>query len=45
MKETIYTIPVNEAYDVKCECPLCLLEHRFDADRLKYCLAPSLMEP
>ena len=45
MKETIYTIPVNEAYDVACECPLCLLEHRFEADRVNYYLGPSLMEP
>jgi len=23
MKETIYTIPVNEAFDEKCGCPIC----------------------
>ena len=26
MKETIYTIPINEAYETDCECPLAHLE-------------------
>lgn len=45
MKETIYTIPVNEAFESKCECPLCALERRFENDRVNYYLGPSLMEP
>lgn len=45
MKETIYTIPVNEAFETKCECPLCNLERRFENDRVNYYLGPSLMEP
>lgn len=45
MKETIYTIPVNEAFENKCECPLCALEQRFENDRVNYYLGPSLMEP
>lgn len=45
MKETIYTIPVNEAFENQCECPLCCLERRFENDRVNYYLGPSLMEP
>ncbi len=45
MKETIYTIPVNEAFETPCECPLCALENRFETDRVNYYLGPSLMEP
>lgn len=45
MKETIYTIPVNEAFETPCECPMCKLENRFENDRVNYYLGPSLMEP
>ncbi|MDD5602757.1 MAG: DUF6062 family protein [Eubacteriales bacterium] len=45
MKEKIYTIPVNEAFAVDCECPMCLLEKRFEDEKLEYILGPSLMEP
>ena len=45
MKDTIYTIPVTEAYETPCECPLCALEARFENDRVNYYLGPSLMEP
>lgn len=45
MKETIYTIPVSEAFEKPCECPICNLENRFENDRVNYYLGPSLMEP
>lgn len=45
MQDTIYTIPVTEAYENSCECPLCVLESRFEQDRIRYYLGPSLMEP
>ena len=45
MKETIYTIPVNEVFAEKCECPLCELESRFEKETVDYYLGPSLMEP
>ena len=45
MQDTIYTIPVTEAYETPCECPLCTLEARFENDRVNYYLGPSLMEP
>lgn len=45
MKESIYTIPVTEAFEVKCECPICELESRFEKESVDYYLGPSLMEP
>lgn len=45
MKEKIYTIPVTEAFKEDCECPMCLLEKRFEDENVDYILGPSLMEP
>lgn len=45
MAETIYTIPVNEAFNTDCECPLCELRKRFEHDTIEYFAGPSLMEP
>lgn len=45
MKEKIYTIPVMEAFQEDCECPMCLLEKRFEDEKVDYILGPSLMEP
>ena len=44
MREKIYTIPVNEAFDTDCECPFCVLEKKTDKDILDYVLGPSYME-
>ncbi len=43
--ETIYTIPVNDAYNSESECPLCMLRQRAEDNELDYYLGPSLMEP
>ncbi|AGC67280.1 extracellular solute-binding protein family 1 [Thermoclostridium stercorarium subsp. stercorarium DSM 8532] len=45
MKERIYTIPVNEAFEVDSECPMCILEKRVEDDAIRYTLGPSMMEP
>lgn len=45
MKEKIYTIPVNEAYEQEGGCPLCRLRAKIENDYLEYYLGPSLMEP
>lgn len=45
MKETIYTIPINEAYDVDCECPLCYLKTRLENEAVEYALGAAMMEP
>ena len=47
MKETIYTIPLNEAFDTEDECPFCALERQTEQRTIKYVLGPgaSYMEP
>lgn len=44
MKEKIYTIPVNEAFDNPGECAFCRLNNKLEADILDYVLGPSYME-
>lgn len=45
MKEVIYTIPINDAYDVKCGCPVCRLEKQLEKDSLEYIMGAAMMEP
>ncbi len=45
MKETIYTIPINEAFDTKCSCALCAIEDRIENEEIEYTLGPAMMEP
>lgn len=45
MKEKIYTIPINEAFEESCECPFCLIEKRLEAEAVEYSLGPAMMEP
>lgn len=45
MKEKIYTIPVTEAFEQDCECPLCLLQSKLEKEYTDYYLGPALMEP
>ncbi|MBR5479568.1 MAG: hypothetical protein IKU84_05270 [Clostridia bacterium] len=43
--ETIYTIPIHEAYEVKCGCPLCKLEDDLEIASLEYVMGAAMMEP
>lgn len=43
--EKIYTIPVNDAYNIKTKCPFCTLYNEAEAQYLEYYMGPSLMEP
>ena len=43
MKEQIYTIPVNEAFDTPCECPLCVLEKRLEDEAVEYALGAAMI--
>ena len=48
--EQIYTIPVNEAFDLvaqkpECGCPLCVLFKKLEDDELDIILGASMMEP
>ena len=48
--EQIYTIPVNEAFelsgeDPSCGCPFCTLYNKLENDELELILGASMMEP
>ncbi len=45
MKETIYTIPLNEVYEADCECPLCYLKTKLENEAVEYTLGAAMMEP
>ncbi len=45
MKEKIYTIPVNEAFDTDLECPLCYLKKKLEQEAVDYSLGGAMMEP
>lgn len=44
MKEKLYTIPVNEAFDMDCECPICAMRKILETDAIEYTMGPSYME-
>ena len=47
--ESIYTIPVNEAFEDSvgdvCRCPFCLMHERLEANEIDLILGASMMEP
>jgi hypothetical protein len=46
MKETIYSIPINESFEIlDGQCPVCRLHHKLTDDTLDYTLGPAMMEP
>lgn len=44
MKEKLYTIPVNEAFDYAGECGFCALHKKLEREILDYVMGPSYME-
>ncbi len=44
MKEQLFTIPVNEALEKECECPVCVMRQKLEKASLEYTLGPSYME-
>ena len=44
MKEQLYTIPVSEALEKECECPVCAMRQELEKASLEYTLGPSYME-
>ena len=47
MRETIYTIPVNEGFEAEDECPFCAMERTEEQRAIRYYVGPgaSYMEP
>ncbi|NLL93681.1 MAG: hypothetical protein GX225_06080 [Clostridiales bacterium] len=44
MAEKLYTIPVNEVFEKKCECPICEIYHTLEKSALEFTMGPSYME-
>lgn len=44
MAEKIYAIPVNDAFDKDCECPVCLMYNDLESDAIGFTLGPSYMD-
>ena len=47
MRETLYTIPVNEGFEAEDECPFCAMERTEEQRAIRYYVGPgaSYMEP
>lgn len=45
MAETVFTIPINEAFDEYDGCPLCRLKRKLEESTLDYTLGAAMMEP
>ena len=44
MKEVLYDIPVNDIFDIPCECPVCAMKRKLDEDEISFAMGPSYME-
>lgn len=44
MKEKIYSIPVNDAFNEICECPVCAMRKVLEDNAVQYTMGPSYME-
>jgi len=44
MKEMLYSIPVNDAFNVECECPICAMRKVLEDNAVRYTMGPSYME-
>lgn len=44
MAEQLYTIPVNDAFDTGCECPICAMRSELERNAIDYTMGPSYME-
>ena len=44
MKEQLYTIPVNDAFAKKCECPICEMYKELEKNAVEFTMGPSYME-
>lgn len=44
MKEQLYTIPVNDAFDLDCECPVCAIHDKLESDAIDFVMGASYME-
>ncbi|MBQ8639741.1 MAG: hypothetical protein IJ468_11310 [Lachnospiraceae bacterium] len=44
MKEKLYTIPINDAFAIDCECPICAMRKVLENNAVEFTMGPSYME-
>lgn len=44
MKEKLYAIPVNDAFDEECECPVCVMYRELEKDALRLTMSGVMVE-
>jgi len=44
LKEKLYTIPVNNAFDANSECPICSMRKELEEHAIDFTMGPSYME-
>lgn len=42
MAEQIYTIPVNDAFDSECECPMCQMQKELERNAIEYTMGQAI---
>lgn len=45
MKETIYTIPINEIFEENSGCPICTMNDKLEERYVDYIIGAAMMEP
>ena len=45
MRECILTIPINEIFEPKCGCPICLMRDMLENRAVEYIMGSAMMEP
>lgn len=45
MRDSIYTIPVNEVFEPRCGCPICQMRDMLEARSVEYIMGAAMMEP
>ncbi len=44
MDEQLYSIPVNDAFETECECPVCSMHRQLEKNAVEFTMGPSYME-
>jgi len=45
MRESILTIPINEIFEPKCDCPICRMRNLLEDRCVEYIMGAAMMEP
>lgn len=45
MRESILTIPINEIFEPKCDCPICRMRNTLEEHTTEYIMGAAMMEP